>query len=151
MSALEKTEVLARVASSPMPKRKVLRELGVPKSTYYRWLRRSEQRGLENDAGGGRPAWNRMTSGEVDNVLSAAREMPELSPRQLALVGHRQHGVPVSESTVYRILRREGLVKKPEMRLAAGKEYHRRPRGPTRCGPPTPPISGWSAGATITW
>ena len=79
MSAAEKAEVLVTVASSPTPKRKVLRELGVARSTYYRWLRRREQRGLENDAGGGRPPWNRMTSLEVDHVLSVAREMPDLS------------------------------------------------------------------------
>ena len=38
MSASEKTTVLARVASSTLPKRQVLKDLGVPKSTYYRWL-----------------------------------------------------------------------------------------------------------------
>ena len=34
VSAMEKAEMLAKVASSPLPKRKVLRELGIPKSTY---------------------------------------------------------------------------------------------------------------------
>ena len=130
MSATEKAEVLVTVASSPTPKRKVLRELGVARSTYYRWLKRREQRGLENDAGGGRPPWNRMTSREVDHVLSVAREMPELSPRQLAAWVTDNMGFSVSESTVYRILRREGLVKRPEMRLAADKEYHRKTTGP---------------------
>ena len=130
MSALEKTEVLARVASSCLPKRKALGELGVPKSTYYRWLRRKDQQGLEDDAGGGKPPGNRLTSWEVDNVLSAAREMPELSCRQLAAWVTDNMGFSVSESTVYRILRREGLVKKPEMRLVAGKEYHRKTTGP---------------------
>ena len=33
-------------------------------------------------------------------------------------------GFAVSESTVYRILRREGLVKRQEMQIAAAKEYH---------------------------
>ena len=130
MSAVEKAEVLVTVASSSTPKRKVLRELGVPRSAYYRWLRQREQRGLEDDAGGGKPPWNRMTSLEVDHVLSAAREMPELSPRLLASWVTDNMGFSVSESKVYRILRREGLVKRPEMRLAAGKEYHRKTTGP---------------------
>ena len=105
---MEKAEVLVKVASSFAPKRKILRELGVPRSTYYRWLRRNEQRGLEDDAGGGRPPWNRLTSWEVDHVLSAARKMAELSPRQLASWVTDNMGFSVSESTVYRILRREG-------------------------------------------
>ena len=130
MSGAEKAEVLTKVASSPLPKRKVLRELGVPKSTYYRWLRRKDHHRLEDHAGGGKLAWNRLTSQEVDYVLSAAREMPELSCRQLAVWVTDNQGFSVSESSVYRILCREGLVKSPEMRLAAGKEYHRKTTGP---------------------
>ena len=107
MSGAEKAEVLTKVASSGLPKRRVPGELGVARSTYYRWLRRKEQQGLEDDTGGGKPPWNRLTSREVDNM-----------------------GFSVSESTAYRILRREGLVKSPEMRLAAGKEYHRKTTGP---------------------
>ena len=122
--------MLAKVASSGLPKRKVLGDLGVPKSTYYRWLMRKEQQGLEDDAGGGKPPWNRLTSQEVDYVLSAAREMPELSCRQLAAWTTDNQGFSVSESTVYRILHREGLVKRAETRLAAGKEYHRKTTGP---------------------
>ena len=130
MSDSEKAEVLDKVASSELPKRRTLGELGVPRSTYYRWLRRSEQRGLEDDAGGGNPPWNKLTSQEVDRILSAAREMPELSPRQLASWVTDNMGFSVSGSTVYRILRRDGLLKRPEMRLAAGKEYHRKTTGP---------------------
>ena len=130
MSAVEKAEALAKVASSGLPKRKVLGELGVPRSTYYRWLRRKDQQGLEDDPGGGKPPWNRLTSQEVDYILSAAKEMPELSCRQLAAWVTDNMGFSVSESTVYRILRREGLVKRVEMKLAAGKEYHRKTTGP---------------------
>jgi putative transposase len=36
----------------------------------------------------------------------------------------------VSEATVYPILRRAGLVKAPELKLLAGKEYHRKTTGP---------------------
>ena len=49
MSAAEKANVLTKVAPSPLPKRKVLRELGIPKAhTYYRWLRRPDHQGLED-------------------------------------------------------------------------------------------------------
>ncbi len=134
MSATEKSEVLARVASSALPKRKALGELGVPRSTYYRWLSRKEQQGLDDDVGGGNPPWNKLTPQEIDFVLSAAREMPELSPRQLASWVTDNMGFSVSESTVYRILRREGLVKRPEMPLAVGKEYHRKCWQPSKVG-----------------
>ena len=66
---------------------------GVAKSTYYRWLRRKEQQGLEDDMGGGNPPWNKLASKEVDSVLSTARDMPELSPSAARRMGHRQHGV----------------------------------------------------------
>jgi len=129
MSAVEKAEVVTIVTSSPRPKRKVLRELGIPKSTYYRWLRRQDHQGLEDHVGGGKPPWNHLTIQEERSVLAAARKMPELSCRQLAAWVTDNQGFSVSESSVYRILRREGLVKRPETRLAAGKEYHRKTTG----------------------
>ncbi len=61
-----------------------------------------------------------------------ARRAPELSCRQLAAWITDNQGFSVSESTVYRILRREGLVKSPEMQLKAGKEYHRKTTGPNQ-------------------
>ena len=109
MSAPEKAEVVTKVSSSPLPKRKVLRELGIPKSTYYRWLRRQDQQGLEDRPGGDQPPWNRLTIQEECSVLLSAREMPELSCRQLAAWITDNQGFSVSESSVYRILGREGL------------------------------------------
>ena len=82
MSATEKMEVIEKVATSPLPKSKVLSQLGVPRSTYYRWLKRRDEQDLEDQAGGGRPPWNRLTPDEVERVLEAAQEMPELSSRQ---------------------------------------------------------------------
>ena len=117
MSAPEKAEVVTKVSSSPLPKRKVLRELGIPKSTYYRWLRRQDQQGLEDRPGGDQPPWNRLTIQEERSVLLSAREMPELSCRQLAAWITDNQGFSVSESSVYRILGREGLVKRPEPEL----------------------------------
>jgi putative transposase len=53
-----------------------------------------------------------------------AREFPELSSRQLSAWITDNEGFAVSESTVYRILRREGLVKRQVTELEAAKEYH---------------------------
>ena len=68
--------------------------------------------------------------------------MPELSCRQLAAWITDNQGFSVSESSVYRILGREGLVKRPEMRLAAGKEYHRKTTGPHQM---------WATDASYGW
>ncbi len=133
MSASEKTTVLARVASSTLPKRQVLKDLGVPKSTYYRWLTREQRcQGLENQPEGGLAPWNRLSQPEEQAVRTVARRAPELSCRQLAAWITDNQGFSVSESTVYRILRREGLVKSPKMQLKAGKEYHRKTTGPNQ-------------------
>ena len=93
MSGTEKADVLTKVASSGLPKRRALGELGVPRSTYYRRLRRKEQQGLEDDIGASTPPWNKLASQEIDSVLTAAREMPELSCRAVGRMDHRQHGL----------------------------------------------------------
>jgi transposase InsO family protein len=124
MSNVEKAAILAMVSTMARRKRQALSELGVARSTYYRWRQGQRCDGLEFHSGDrGRP-WNRVTPKEEGRMLAAAREFPELSSRQLATWITDNAGFAVSESTVYRILRREGLVKRPEVQLVAGKEYH---------------------------
>ena len=129
MSADEKTTVLERVEASPGSRRRVMAELGVPKSTYYRWRARQRHGSLEARSSGIR-TWNALTPGEESVVLEVAVEYTDLSSRQLATWITDHKGFSVSESTVYRILRREGLVKSPEMKMAAGNEFHTKTRGP---------------------
>ena len=93
-------------------------ELGVPKSSYYRWRRK-----LPDPARRGRP-WNSLTPNEERCILAIAREFPDLSSRQLSAWITDNEGFAVSESTVYRILKKAGLVKRQETQLAAAKEYH---------------------------
>ena len=58
-------------------------------------------------------------------VLDVAFEQTDLSSRQLAAWITVNNGFSVSaESTVYRLLMCQGLVKSPEMKMAAGKEFH---------------------------
>ncbi len=123
MSAGEKTTVLERVEASPGHRGKIMAELGVSKSTYYRWRARQRQGRLEDRSSGIR-SWNRLTPEEESVVLRVAMEYTDLSSRQLATWITDHKSFSVSESTVYRILRREGLVKSPEMKMTACKEFH---------------------------
>ena len=121
MSTGDKAIILTQVENQPKGKRQALMALGIPKSSYYRWRRCD---GLESHSGDrGRP-WNRITLEEENKILTVARESPELSSRQLAAWITDNAGFAVSESTVYRILRREGLVKRQETQLTAANEYH---------------------------
>jgi putative transposase len=118
VSPAEKATIMAQVECQPGRKRQALAELGIPRSSYYRW-----RQGQPGSGYRGRP-WNRITPNEERCILAVAREAPELSSRQLSARITDCEGFAVSESTVYRILRREGLVKRLEMRATAGKEYH---------------------------
>jgi transposase InsO family protein len=124
MSAAGKAIILAQVENKTRGKRQALMALGIPKSSYYRWRQWQRYDGLESHLGcRGRP-WNRITPEEESKILTVAREYTELSSRQLAAWITDNAGFAVSESTVYHILRREGLVKRQEVQLMAGKEYH---------------------------
>ena len=124
MSAGDKAMILAQVEEQSGGKRQALMTLGIPKSSYYRWRRG------RIDSGNRRRPWNRITPEEEDKVLVVARESPELSSRQLSAWITDNEGFAVSESTVYRILRREGLVKRQETQLMAAKEYHTKTNRP---------------------
>ena len=119
MSAVDKAKILAKVENHPRGKRQVLLTLGIPRSTYYRW------RQGQPKTSRGRP-WNRIIPNEERRILAVAREFPDLSSRQLSAWITDNEGFGVSESTVYRILRREGLVKRQEIEIAAANEYHTR-------------------------
>ena len=150
MSVAKKAQVLQKVESSPGSKRKVLSELGVSKSDCYRWRARARQGSLEDRRHTG-PSWNRLSPSEESVVLDVALEQTDLSSRQLAAWITVNKGFSVSESTVYRILMCQGLVKSPEMKMAAGKEFQPRPLVLTRCGPLTLPTSESVDGASTIW
>jgi len=127
MSAQGKREMLNLVAGSGLPCRRALAELGLPRSTYYRWLKRQAEGRLEDKKGGSQLPWNKISPEDESRILSEARASPEISCRQLAFQITDSGCSYISESTVYRILRREGLIKPAEITgFKASKEYHRK-------------------------
>ena len=131
MRAADKSEILALVAKSGLPRRRALDHLGLPKSTYYRWLGHQVEGRLKDKKGGASIPWNKLRPEEEAEILTKARASPDLSARQLALRLVDSERWYVSESTVFRILKREGLIKPAEVvGFKAGKEYHRKTKRP---------------------
>jgi len=128
MSAMEKAMVLALLNTSTTSKSQTLVEIGIPRRTYYNWVKQ-EKAGDKKSVK--RRPWNRIMEEEEQLVLERARASPELSSRQLSLKLVDDYGCWISEPTVYRILKREGLVKTAEKKgFAAGKEYQRKTKRP---------------------
>jgi putative transposase len=127
VSVHEKAEIISLVTKSGLPRSRALAQLKLPRSTYYRWLGRLGEGRLGDRNGGSRVPWNRIRPEEEAKILAEARASPELSCRQLALGITDSGGTYVSESTVYRVLRREGLIKPAEIiGFAAAREYRRK-------------------------
>jgi putative transposase len=131
VSAEGKTEILALVAHSGLPRIRALSQLRLPRSTYYRWLKRQTEGRLEDRKGGSPIPWNKLRPEEETKVLAEAQASPEFSCRQLACKLTDSGSMYVSESTVYRVLKREGLIKPAEIiGFKAAKEYHRKTKKP---------------------
>ena len=128
----EKMEVIRLVQGSSLSVRRTLRELGVPRSTFYRWYgayARDGYDGLAPRSGQKRRFWNRIPDAERERVAELAIEKPELSPRELAWHITDREGWFVSESSVYRILRAYDLVASPGyIVLSAADEFKHKTR-----------------------
>lgn len=115
-SQSEKMEIIRIVEGSEIGVVRTLGELGIPKSTFYKWYDRYKEDGYEGLAPREkqqRRFWNQLPYWERQRVVEIALERPELSPRELAHHITDQERWFISESTVYRILKSHGLVTSP--------------------------------------
>jgi putative transposase len=131
-SRAEKMEVIRLVEGSSLPASRTLTEVGVPRSTFYRWYdsyAREGYDGLACRSGQKRRFWNRIPDVERERVAELAIEKPELSPRELAWHITDREGWFVSESSVYRILKAYDLVASPNyIVISAANEYEHKTR-----------------------
>jgi len=112
----EKMEIIKLVEQSPLSARRTLGELGINRSTFYKWYDRYQEGGYEGLADNycvPRQFWNAIPPWEKDRIVEMALEYPEKSPRELAWHIVDTTGYYVSESSVYRILKANNLVTSP--------------------------------------
>jgi putative transposase len=126
-SAGEKREIIRLVEESQLPVKRVLAELDIARSTFYRWYECYQAAG-EDGLVDGRPQtrqhWNRIPDPVRKQVVAIALELPELSPRELACHIVDTQDYFISESSLYRILKAFDLVTSPAFTvITAAKKF----------------------------
>jgi putative transposase len=115
--ASEKLEIIRLVDRSHLPIKRTLAQIDVSRPTFYRWYdlyHRFGEAGLKDRRSGPkRPAWNRIPDDVRAKIIDLAVDLPELSPRQLAVTFTDAKACFVSEASVYRLLKVHGLITSP--------------------------------------
>ena len=134
MDEYMREDLIKKVELEEGKRSQVLDDLGIPRSTYYKWRKTYDEEGLPGLAKSKPRAnrvWNRLTPDERNIVIRIARLHPELSPRLLAVKITDEEGFSISESTVYRILKEEGLIApRPLPEMPAAKEWRHKTKRP---------------------
>ena len=105
----EKLETIRLVENSELSVTVTLRELGVPRSTFYGWYRRYRDRGvvgLADRHSGAAFTGTGYRTGCVSKWSTRPWPHPEASPRELVWQITDTADYFISESSVYRILKR---------------------------------------------
>lgn len=115
-------------------KRKFLKSLKIPESTFYRWQRifyRQGVYGLIKKPRKKTTAWNKLLPEEEDFIVETAIKHTDLSSRLIAVKITDEGAFSVSEKTVQRILKNNGLLTpRPEAEMPAAKEWKKRTKKP---------------------
>ena len=114
--ASEKLEIIRLVEQSPLPVRRTLDKLGIPRTTFYRWYDRYLLGGpeaLEDRSPKPSRIWNRIPNDIRDQIIKLALDESELSPRKLAVRFTDTENYFVSEASVYRLLKAHDLITSP--------------------------------------
>jgi transposase InsO family protein len=129
-SASEKYEIIRLVEESSLPIRKTLRQLDIHKSTFYNWLHRYQEHGidgLEDRKPTPTLAWNQIPQDRRDAIIDLALDKPALSPREIAVSYTDDQAYFVSESTVYRLLKALDLITSPAYILMQASDKFQNP------------------------
>ena len=112
----EKYEIIRIVEDSEIGPCRTLKELGINKSTFYNWYGRYREDGYDGLASKQRAInsyWNKIPDKIKGKIIDLALELPDLSPRELAYRVIDRWKYYISESSIYRILKTQGLITSP--------------------------------------
>jgi len=126
----EKMELIRMVEESSLSVQQTLREVDVPRSTFYEWYRRYREAGYDGLASrheSRKKVWNRIPEWEKERVLEVAREHPEKSCREVAWHMTDTMDTFISESSVYRILKAYDLITSPVFTVISAKDRFEHP------------------------
>ncbi len=131
MNVDEKLTLLHAVEQSGFEVKKALKALDLSCSTYYSWKNKFKNegaRGLLDKRPIPKRQWNSLLDDEQEKVLEIANLHPDLSSREIAVYITDKEIFSVSESSVYRVLKRNGLIREQIVEsFPAAKEYSYKP------------------------
>ena len=132
LSASEKLEVIRMVEESNLSVKKTLEEIGVSRSSFYRWYDLYLSGGLdalECESKAPKQFWNKLPESVKEQCIDIALQYPDKTPRELAWHITDEHRYYISESSVYRLLKQYDLITSPAyILLKAGDKF----QNPTR-------------------
>jgi len=123
----EKYEIIRLVETSEIGVNRTLKEIGIHKSTFYNWYGKYQEEGFDGLAPRPRARntyWNKIPDKVHTEVIDMALDYPEESSRGVAckMIDEKQYYI--SESSVYRILKANGLITQPAFNImAASNEF----------------------------
>ncbi len=127
MNQNNKYEIILLVEKSTLSVNKTLLELGIYKSTFYSWYNAyllDGYDGLADKPKSRKQYWNAIPQQEKQLIIETALDYPERSSREIAFLFTDVHKRFVSESSMYRILKQQGLITSPVYDLiSASNEY----------------------------
>ena len=125
-----KYEIIQLVQNSNLSVRQTLDRLSIHKSTFYNWLNRYQENGIDGLVDKKpipQAVWNKITETHRDAVFELALEKPELSPRELAVSYTDDKRYFISESSVYRLLKEQDLITSPAYILLKASDKFQQP------------------------
>jgi putative transposase len=120
----EKFEIIKLVEQSDLGVGRTLKELKVNKTSFYNWYKDYQDKGYDglNRRKNTTTPWNKINSADRDKVVEISLEKPAFSSREVAWHITDNYNYYISESSVYRILKENGLISVPSFRIMSASD-----------------------------